>query len=119
MPDHVEQEVKSATHNSSGREALKLRFTRLGARTASGSALVVKRAPRRAGGFGRAPASWQPIHRPMESFGTGPFLALRPNRPQKWVLTQTEVASGCCNFREQVASRSKFEGHQGIHRAQR
>ena len=52
MPDHVEQYVKSATHNSSGRVAVKFRFTRSGARVCSGSALVVKRffarlAPRR------------------------------------------------------------------------
>ena len=43
MPDHVEQYVKSATHSSSGREALKLRFTKSGARSAVGSDLVVKR----------------------------------------------------------------------------
>jgi hypothetical protein len=43
MPDQVEQYVKSATHNASGREALKLRLTRSGARTALGSDLVVKR----------------------------------------------------------------------------
>ena len=43
MPDQVEQYVKSATQSSSGREALKLRLTRSGARTAVGSDLVVKR----------------------------------------------------------------------------
>ena len=35
--------MKSATHRASGREAVKSRFTRSGARTAAGSDLVVKR----------------------------------------------------------------------------
>ena len=42
MPDHVEQYVKSATQRASGREALKFRFTRSGARSAVRSDLVVK-----------------------------------------------------------------------------
>ena len=41
--DHVEQYVKSATHNRSGRSAVKSRFTRSGARTAAGSARVGNR----------------------------------------------------------------------------
>src|ERR1017187_6240891 len=43
MPYQVEQYVKSATHNASGRAAVKLRLTRSGARTAVGSDLAVKR----------------------------------------------------------------------------
>ena len=35
--------MKSQTHRASGREALKLRFTRSGARTAAGSGLVANR----------------------------------------------------------------------------
>ena len=35
--------MKSATHNASGRGAVKFRFTRSGARTWAGSALVVNR----------------------------------------------------------------------------
>lgn len=43
-PDHVEQYVKStATQSWSGPVATKLRFTRSGARTAAGSALLVNR----------------------------------------------------------------------------
>ena len=42
-PDHVDTYVKSATQRASGRSAVKLRWTRSGARTAAGSALVVHR----------------------------------------------------------------------------
>jgi hypothetical protein len=47
MPDRVGTYVRSVTHKASGRSAVKSRLTRSGARTASGSELVVNTFRRR------------------------------------------------------------------------
>src|SRR5215213_4396571 len=56
IPDHVEQYVKSATHFSLGRLAVKSRRSRSGARVAAGSGWVVKR-------FFALLAPWRPSAR--------------------------------------------------------